>query len=165
MTTETVEQAGTSNVLAARPVGGGIIEAWESQIEAIPDAGGAGIEGVLAVIASATTAEELDAAWRKNGLERFVNVPIVVTDIGKMPSDFDDSPLPWYLMVQGAVEATGETFVASTGSVNEVAQLVQAYHRGMLPLRCTPRQKDSKRVKGNTFRYLETSGQQAKGGR
>lgn len=155
MTEATVTEAPDERAVTARPVGGNVISAFESMIEAIPDAGEQGIEGVLAIIAGATTADELDAAWRSAGFERYANIPVAVIDVAKLESTFADSPLPWYLVCQCAILATGERFTVTTGAVDVVGQIVRAYHLGALPLRVIPRVKPSKRNPGNTFQYLE----------
>jgi hypothetical protein len=132
--TEVVPVADSSPVLL-RPE---VVEAYEAMIATVPEAGGEGFEGILAAIALATDVADLDAPWRAEGLKAFVNAPIRVTGIRKMPSDYAGG-LPWFLIIDGAIKATGETVAITTGAVSVVAQLVKAWQLGSYPLDVIPR--------------------------
>jgi len=115
-----------------------VVEAYEGMIADVPEAGGDGFEAILEAIAAASSAAELDAPWRSAGLEGLANVPIVVSGIRKMPSDYPGG-LPWFLVVDAAVRATGERITVTTGSVGVVAQLVKAWSLDAFPLTVVPR--------------------------
>lgn len=115
-----------------------VVDAYEAMIESVPEAGGDGFESILEAIAMAQDARELDAPWRSNGLDELANVPLVVTGIRKMPSDYPGG-LPWFLVIDGAVRATGERVTVTTGAVSVVAQLVKAHQLGAFPLVVIPR--------------------------
>lgn len=120
------------------PLARGVVETYESMIATVPEAGGDGFDSILAAIALATDARDLDAPWRSEGLTAFANVPLVLTGIRRMPSDYPGG-LPWFLIVDGAIEETGETIAITTGAVSVVAQLVKAWALDAFPLRVVPR--------------------------
>lgn len=99
---------------------------WESMFAAVPDTTGDGVENILASLAGATSPAELDNPWRSSGLEALHDVPILVTGIRKLPSDYPGG-LPYFLVVDGAIRATGEKITITTGAVSVVAQLVRAW--------------------------------------
>lgn len=134
-----------------------VVEAYESMIADVPEAGGDGFEAILEAIALAGSAAELDAPWRSAGLEGLANTPIVVTAIRKMPSDYAGG-LPWFLVVDAAVRATGEKITVTTGSVGVVAQLVKAWSLGALPLTVVPRMASRPSRSGYYPMHLEIVG-------
>lgn len=140
MTTEQAAGKGGSSSSAMVPGSdqSAAVATFERWLADVPDAGGSGIDGILEQIAAAETADELDAAWRANGLGRYVDTPIVVTGIRKMPSEFTTG-LSFFLIVDGAVRATGEKIAATTGSTAVVGQLIRAHAVGLFPLNVIPR--------------------------
>jgi hypothetical protein len=112
---------------------------YSSMLATVPDATGGGLDNILEQIATATAADELDDPWESGSLRKLVDTPLVFTEIAKSPSDYTGG-LAYFLIVRGAVRATGETFVATTGSVSIVAQLVKAWSLGAFPLAAIPRQ-------------------------
>ena len=151
---ETAPNPGNGSAVVPIPVSAAVEQVYESRLDAIPDAGTEGIEGMLLQLSEATTADELDAPWQSGSLGRFVDVPIEVREIGKMPAEYD-GPIPYFLVVRGAVLGTGEAFVATTGSVMVVAALAQAFHIGALPWRVILRERESRRIKGGKVHHLE----------
>lgn len=115
-----------------------VVEAYESMITSVPEAGADGFDSILAALAMATDVADLDAPWRSTGLTAVANVPIRVTGIRKMPSDFPGG-LPWFLIIDGAIIDTGETVAITTGAVSVVAQLVKAWALDAFPLDVVPR--------------------------
>jgi hypothetical protein len=126
-------------------------------IESVPDAGGDGFEGILRALAMATDVLDLDAPWRSQGLGELINTPLVLTGIRKMPSDYPGG-LPWFLVADGAIAATGETVTFTTGSVSVVAQLVNAWRLEKFPLRVIPRQAERPSRSGYFPQHLEIVG-------
>ena len=135
--TETPEQAAARIEGAPQPVSGAIVEAYESMIATVPEAGQDGFERILEVIAQANNVADLDAAWRSRGMEELAGIPLTIRGIKKMPSDFE-SGLPWFLVVDGVNEVTGEPVTVTTGAVSVVAQLVKAWSMGAFPIRVRP---------------------------
>lgn len=115
-----------------------VIEAYESMIETVPDAGGGGFDSILRAIATATDAADLDAPWRSEGIKEFANARLRVLGIRKMPSDFEGG-LAWFLIIDAAIVATGEVIAVTTGALSVVAQLVKAHQLGAFPCIVTPR--------------------------
>jgi hypothetical protein len=131
-----------------------IVEAYESALATVPDAGGDGFESILAALLLATDVMDLDAPWRSAGFGELVNVPLVITGIRKMPSDYPGG-LPWFLIADGAIVETGETVSITTGAVSIVAQLTKAHQLGGFPLRVIPRQAERPSKSGYYPQHLE----------
>ena len=155
MTTETQEAPAQRGVVVGQPISGDVVAVFESMAEAIPLAEGNGYDGILEAIAGATSAADLDAPWRSTGLGKLVGVPIMVQSITRQESTFADSPLGFFLIIRGGTLPDGEPFVATTGSVGVVGQLVKAYHLGALPLRCRVISKESRSNPGTFVQHLE----------
>jgi hypothetical protein len=152
--TEAPEGQTLQRAIAPTPVRGDVIDTYESMIEQVPDAGNSGFEGILEAIALAGSAADLDAPWNANGLGKYAGVPLVVTGIRKMQSDFE-GPLPWFLIVDGAVLSTGEKIAATTGALGVVAQLVRAHALGAFPWACIPRYSKRATAEGYYPMHLE----------
>lgn len=131
-----------------------VVEAYEARLATVPDAGGDGFESILAALLLAKDVMDLDAPWRSAGFGELVNVPLVITGIRKMPSDFQGG-LPWFLIADGAIVETGETVAVTTGAVSIVAQLAQAHALGGFPLRVIPRQSERPSKSGFYPQHLE----------
>lgn len=131
-----------------------VVEIYSSWLAAVPDAGGDGMDGILAALAMATDPADLDAPWRSAGLELVVNVPLRITGIRKLPSDYPGG-LPYFLVIDGAVTETGETISITTGSVSVVAQLVKAHALGAFPLNVIPRKAERASKAGYYPMHLE----------
>lgn len=131
-----------------------IIAAYEARLDTVPDAGGDGFESILAALLLATDVRDLDAPWRSAGFGELVNVPLILTGIRKMPSDYPGG-LPWFLIADGAIVETGETVSITTGAVSIVAQLAQAHALDGFPLKVIPRQADRPSKSGYYPQHLE----------
>lgn len=121
-----------------RQVEGQVIDYYESILDRVPDAGGEGIENILEAIAAAGDVAGIDAPWKAGGFGAYVDTPIVITGIRKMPSDFG-SGLSYFLIADGAVRATGEKVTATTGSMSVVAQLLKVWELDAFPVLVIPR--------------------------
>lgn len=140
MTAETppAEEAGQSTAIAPRPVYGDVITIYESALEEVPDAGDRGVEAILEQIATAQTAAETADPWNAGGLGKYADMPLVITGIRKMPSDYEGG-LSYFLVIDGAVRATGEKIAATTGSIGCVAQLLRVWMLDAFPVLVVPR--------------------------
>lgn len=156
MTTETKprDEAGSSAPVPVPNIGGDTITLYESILDQVPDAGGDGIEGILEQLATATSADELNDPWRAGGMAKYVDVPVVVTAIEKSPSDFDGG-LAYFLIVRGAVRATGEKVVTTTGSLSSMAQLLRLWQLGAFPAVVIPRKAKKPTPQGYFPMHLE----------
>ena len=150
----------TSSDVIPAPEGGpvalrpDVVEAYEAMIETVPEAGADGFESILRALALAGDVTDLDAPWRSTGLTELANVPIRLTGIRKMPSDYPGG-LPWFLVMDGAIIDTGETIAVTTGAVSVVAQLVKAWSLGAFPLDVIPRIADRPSRSGYYPQHLE----------
>lgn len=132
------ESAPVEGAIVPRPVHGDVIEAYEAMIASVPDAGGDGVEAILAQLAGITDPSKLDTPWRSGGLAEYAGRMIIVRGIRKMESDYD-GPLPWFLIVDGQDAQTGDEIHLTTGATSVVAQLVKAFQLGAFPLAVIPR--------------------------
>lgn len=155
--TPEVDAPEASTAIVPQPISGDVITAYEAMLDTVPDAGDAGVENILEQIASATSAADLDEPWRAGGLGKYVDTPIVITGIRKMPSDFD-GPIGFFLVVDGAIRATGEKLVATTGSLSVVAQLVKAWQLDSFPIVVVPRLAKRPTKEGFYPQHLEIVG-------
>lgn len=132
------------------------VAVFEPLLAMIPEAGGdgAGYETILRQLAQAQDASELDAPWRAGGLQLYQDTSLVITDIRRMPSDYQGG-LGWFLVVDAVVKGTGERIAVTTGSVGVVAQLVKAYALGALPLTVIPRRSKKASKAGFYAWHLE----------
>lgn len=131
-----------------------LVATYAPLLAAVPDAGTEGMANILEQIARASSLAQLDAPWQAGGLQQFRDRPIVVTGIRKMESDFAGG-LGWFLIMDCADALTGETFVATTGSVAIVAQLVKWWSLGDAPLKCIPRMAKNPTPSGFFPMHLE----------
>lgn len=155
----TVENAPPATSEAAVPVPvrqvkGDVITYFEAILTEIPDAGGEGVENILEQIAAANDVTGLDEPWRAGGLGKYVDRPLRIDGIRKLPSDFG-SGLSYFLVVDGADLETGEKVVATTGSMSVVGQLAKAWALGAFPCVVIPRLAKRKTKDGFYPQHLE----------
>jgi hypothetical protein len=131
-----------------------IVEAYTAMIENVPEAGGDGMASILTALLQVEHPDDLDAPWRSGGLEEFINVPLLIQGIRKAPSDYQGG-LPFFLIADAVVIATGELVTITTGAVSVVAQLAKAHALGAFPWRVIPRQSDRPSERGYYPQHLE----------
>lgn len=131
-----------------------VLALYAPLIGAIPDAGTEGMANILDQIAKATTIGQIDSPWQAGGLQQYRDRVILVLGARKMESDFTGG-LGWFLILDCALPETGETFVATTGSVAIVAQIAKWWSLGDQPLRCIPRLAKSPTPNGFYPMHLE----------
>lgn len=134
---ETPEQAADRIEGKPLPIRSEVVEAYESMLASVPEAGDSGYESILEAIALATDASQLDAAWRSAGFEELAGIPLTVRGIRKVRSEFAGG-LPWFLVVDAVNETSGEPLTLTTGAVSVVAQLTKAWALQAFPLRVRP---------------------------
>lgn len=123
-------------VAAKKPAVPEVVKTFQQMAAAIP-AGGedTGQLSILTQLAAATEPQGLSAPWETTGTTALFGKVLVVTDLKRMPSEYEDG-LGFYLVVNGAIEETGEAMTFTTGSVSVAAQLVKAFDAGWLPIKC-----------------------------
>lgn len=114
-----------------------IIAVMNTYIDAVPEAGGDGILSILEQITGAENPEQLDQAWDTIGFGGLLGYRIKVTNLRKLKSDFK-STIPFYLIADVIIVATGEAKTATTGSYAIMAQLLTANAKNMLPMDFVP---------------------------
>lgn len=142
--------------IVPRPVRGDVIDAYESMIASVPDAGTEGVESILRQLAAVTDPNALDTPWQAGGLADWVGRTIIVRGIRKMPSDHPGA-LPWFLIIDGQDPVTGGELHLTSGSVSVVAQLVKAHAAGWFPLAFVPRLADRPTKDGFYPMHLEVA--------
>lgn len=148
------QAANGSAPVPVKMVEGDVITFYEGILQEVPDAGGAGMEAILEQIAAAGNVAGLDSPWRAGGFGAYEGVPLVITDIEKMPSDFT-SGLSYFLVAHGAIRATGEKVAATTGSLSIVAQLLKVHQLGGFPVLVIPRASKRPTKDGYYPQHLE----------
>ena len=131
-----------------------IIEFLNAAIDRIPEAGGDGILGILESIISADTPEGLDKAWDTAGFGQLLGYRIEVSNPRKMKSDFAGT-IPFYLICDVLVKATGEAKTATTGSYAIMAQVLTAETKGLLPLDFVPHEAEEPTENGFYPQHLK----------
>lgn len=134
-----------------------VLAAFQEAAASIPAASGS--EGdvwgsITAQILNATSIEDLDSAWRTEGLRDLVNVPIRVEGLTRRESDYDKG-LDQYLIIRATNLDTGEKVTVTTGSISCMLQLVQAFRLGALPLDVIPRESEKPTESGYRPLHLE----------
>lgn len=156
MTTEIDARKGKGDTspVPVRQVEGEVITAYEAILETVPDAGGDGIENILEQIMAAGSIADLDEPWRAGGLGKYVDEELLIQSIRKMPSDFG-SGMAYFLIVEGAVRATGEKVTVTTGSLSVLAQLLKTWQLGAFPVLVIPRLSKRPTKEGYYPQHLE----------
>lgn len=119
----------STSVLLSGPA----IRAYEAMLADVPEASGSGYEAIAAQLAQAQSLADLEAPWRTEGGQKYLDQWLTITGIRKVPSDYAGG-LGWFLVVDAATIPDGERVSFTTGSVNVVAQLVRAHALDLFPL-------------------------------
>jgi len=120
----------------------------------VPEAEDDAYVRIIRQLMSAQSAADLNNPFDARGLEEYIDRPILVVGIHKMPSDFDEG-LGVYLVVDIVTGPDDQHATITTGSVNCVVQLVRAYTMGAFPLACVPREAKRPTAKGYKPMHLE----------
>lgn len=112
------------------------------------------ISGIIAAIINADDVDGLDSPWQSAGMKKFKNHAIRIDSMKRMDSEYADG-LPYYLLCEGTVLATGEHQAFTTSSVSIMAQLLVAWDRGLWPIVVYPRVARKPTKKGYYPMHLE----------
>jgi hypothetical protein len=132
-----------NDLLPANPTPGqleranAIIEYLNAAIDKIPTGGEDGILGILESIITATDPTQLDRAWDSCGFGQMIGYRLTVSNPRKLKSDFANT-IPFYLVCDVMVKATGELKTATTGSYAIMSQILTASDKNMLPMDFVP---------------------------
>lgn len=160
--TRTADPVPTTDAAPA-VVSSAAVQAYQSLLEAIPEGGGEGYDGILRALYAAEDAADLDAPWRAQGMESWLNHPLVIQGLRRMESDYAGG-LPFFLAVDAADAVTGELVTFTTGAVSVVAQLAKAHALGAIPgWQVIPRETERVSKSGYRSQYLEVVRPAAKG--
>ena len=102
-------------------------------MEMLPQATDDVVQGIAARILSAPTEAEENRMWDATGSKNAAGKRFVFHSVHAYPSDFEDSPLDYYLVCRVTDMDSGEKSVLTTGSVNICTSLVKAQVLGRLP--------------------------------
>ena len=91
------------------------------------------IDSIAGRILEAETPTEENKLWDSTSSKDAVGKRLIFQSVHILPSDYEDSPLDYFLVCKVIDCETGEQTVMSTGSVNIVAALVKAQVMGSLP--------------------------------
>lgn len=116
-----------------------LIDLMRPMITAIPDAEAGSGEEILMRLLKARTIEGLEEVFK--GRELPLDVPIIITDLAKAPSDFAGG-LGFYLVMNCITPHNGEQAVYNTGSGNIIGQLLALHAGDQLPVRAIARKND-----------------------
>lgn len=157
MTADTEGRSQAQDDQAPVPVviGSKATDALEAALLGIPETSDDGYERLLLQLAAATDAADLDAPWRAEGLTQYLDTPLEVRALRRIPSEYDGG-LPFFLVVDAADLTTGELVTFTTGAVSVVAQLAKANQLGAIPgWRVIPRQSARPSERGFYPQHLE----------
>jgi len=116
-----------------------LVEQFTTVLNVVPEAPPEeAMERIVAQILESEAPYQLDQPWNAHGMRDLAGRVIRVQDVKRLPSEYTDG-LGVYMGCTCVLEATGEYVFVTTGSVSIMAQLAQAYRKGMLPLEVVPR--------------------------
>lgn len=147
-----------TEILAARP---GLLDIVMPMLEAVPEPDGDATARIIEQIATAMSAGDLDAPWNAESMRDSLDVPVTITAVHKMPSDFVGG-FGIYLVCQCVDNVEGIAYVLSTGSVQIVAQLARAHVLDLFPLEVIPRRSAKPTKNGFYPMHLEMVRRQAR---
>ncbi len=157
MTAETEGRSQAQDDQAQPPtvIGSRASEALTAALLTIPETSDDGYERLLLQLAAAEDAADLGAPWRAGGMTQYLDRPLEVRALRRIPSDYDGG-LPFFLVVDAGDLLTGELVTFTTGAVSVVAQLAKASQLGAIPgWRVIPRQSDRPSSSGFYPQHLE----------
>jgi len=102
-------------------------------MEMLPPATGDVVDRILDSILAAPTQMEENKVWDSTGSKDAVGKRYIFHSVHIQPSDYDDGPLPYFIVADVTDATTGEQTVLTSGSVNIVTSLVKAQLLGNLP--------------------------------
>lgn len=91
------------------------------------------IDRIAESILRADAPSDENEIWESVGSRDCIGKRFIFHSVHINPSDFENGPLPWYLVCRVTDMSTGEETVLTTGSVNICTSLVKAQLLGNLP--------------------------------
>lgn len=91
------------------------------------------VDRILDSILTAPTQMEENKLWDSTGSKDAIGKRFIFHSVHIQPSDYEDSPLPYFVIAKVTDLQTGEETVLTSGSVNIVTSLVKAQLLGNLP--------------------------------
>lgn len=131
-----------------------IIDYLNAAIDKIPVGGEDGILGILEQIIGAETATDLDKAWDSAGFGKLLGYRIRVSNPRKLKSQYKGT-IPFFLVCDAMVVATGEATTATTSSYAIMAQVLTANEKGLLPLDFVPHEAEEPTENGFYPQHLK----------
>jgi len=133
-------------------------------MELIPNPDEDVIDKIAAGILGAINLEDENELWDSTGSQKCIGKVFTFHSVHIQPSDFEDAPLPYFLVCKVSDHETGEETVMTTGAVNICTSLVKAHMLGNLPAVaeiCGPRRRPkSGRVPLHLKWYVKLSADQ-----
>lgn len=126
----------------------------DEMIATVPGDEGDALISMIDALITADRIDDLDAPWRNEGMEDYLNQPLNVVSIKKVPSDIADGP-GWFLVVSAVQAESGEVVSVTTSSVMIMVSLILAHNRGWLPHIFIPRQASKPTKNGYYPMHLE----------
>ena len=131
--------------------------ALEARLDALPALDTTEVvERTLERLLNATSAQALFASPESTGLRDYAGQVIVVNKVaGCLPSTRNGT-LSRYIVLECTNPATGEQFVATTGSIYAVTAALKANELGLLPIQLRVLELESASNPGQTSLWLVT---------
>jgi hypothetical protein len=120
------------------PATAGAVEALVLLASDLPEAEDDATDRIVQQILAADSPEDVNAIWEATGIERWLDVPLLITSLHRAPSDFEDG-IGVYVVIKAQTTGDRRDVVITTGSVNVIAQLIKAHTSDWFPLVATPR--------------------------
>lgn len=102
-------------------------------MEMLPQPAGDVIDKIAGQILAANSMLEENQLWEATSGRDLLGKELIFHSVHAQPTDFEESVLPYFLVCDVTIVATGERTVITTGATNVVVQLVKAQLLGRLP--------------------------------
>lgn len=113
-------------------------------MQLLPEPDEDAVNKIAAGILAADDLDDENQLWDSTGSSKLIGKTYVFQRLTVRPSDFDNAPLPFFLVCMATDYETGQETVITTGSVNIVTSLIKAHLLGNLPAVaeiCGPRRR------------------------
>jgi hypothetical protein len=116
-----------------------IIARLQTMLDQVPGSDGDGLVIILEQLLAAESPEDLDRPWNTKGMSDYLDRPILITGVKKVPSQFRDNT-GFFLVADGVDTATGEEMSFTTSALAVMVQLITCHCNGWLPRIFIPEQ-------------------------
>lgn len=113
-------------------------------MQLLPEPDEDAVNKIAAGILGAANLDDENELWDSTGSSKLIGKTFVWRRLTVRPSDFENGPLPYFLVCLVTDYETGEDSVVTTGSVNICTSLIKAHFLGNLPAVaevCGPRRR------------------------